>query len=71
MEILNVLGSVSINLCVIAEFYFIIRYLGVLIADRQNKNRRKKYSYCVLFCMIISLLILIISFIINFKRNNM
>ena len=52
-------------------FYSVIRWIAVLIADRSDIKRRKKYSIMCLISMVIIVLSMVISFIINFKRNTM
>ena len=51
--ILSELYTFVISILFIVQAYAIIRWVGVMFADRGNTRRRKKYAYMVLICVVI------------------
>ena len=51
--ILSELYTFVISILFIVQAYAIIRWVGVMFADRSNTRRRKKYAYMVLICVVI------------------
>ena len=51
--ILSELYTFVISILFIVQAYAIIRWVGVMFADRSNTRRRKKYTYMVLICVVI------------------
>lgn len=68
-RILSELYTFAVSVLFIVQAYAIIRWIGVMFADRSNVKRRKKYAYMVLACVVILMCFGVISVAIALARN--
>ena len=68
-KILSELYTFAISALFIVQAYAIIRWIGVMFADRSNIKKRKKYAYMVLACVVILMCMGAVSVAIALARN--
>ncbi|MCR4792252.1 MAG: hypothetical protein K5871_05850 [Lachnospiraceae bacterium] len=68
-KILSELYTFAVSALFIVQAYAIIRWIAVMIADRGNTAKRKKYAYMVLICVVILMCMGVLSVAIALARN--
>ena len=71
ITIIHIAGEIIVTASISGIIYSVIRYLGVLIGDRKNIGRRKKYAHICLICTAMLAVLFVISILLSLKSNNM
>lgn len=71
ITIIRTAGEIIVTASILGIIYSVIRYLGVLIGDRKNIGRRKKYAHICLICTAMLAVLFVISILLSLKSNNM
>lgn len=71
ITIIRIAGEIIVTASILGIIYSVIRYLGVLIGDRKNIGRRKKYAHICLICTAMLAVFFVISILLSLKSNNM
>ena len=71
ITIIRIAGEILVTASILGIIYSVIRYLGVLIGDRKNIGRRKKYAHICLICTAMLAVLFVISILLSLKINNM
>lgn len=71
ITIIRIAGEIIVTASILGIIYSVIRYLGVLIGDRKNIGRRKKYAHICLIYTVILAVLFVISILLSLKSNNM
>lgn len=71
ITIIRIAGEIIVTASILGIIYSVIRYLGILIGDRKNIGRRKKYAHICLICTAMLAVLFVISILLSLKSNNM
>ena len=71
ITIIRIAGEIIVTASILGIIYSVIRYLGVLIGDRKNIGRRKKYAHICRICTAMLAVLFVISILLSLKSNNM
>ena len=71
ITIIRIAGEIIVTAGILGIIYSVIRYLGVLIGDKENIGRRKKYAHICLICTAMLAVLFVISILLSLKSNNM
>lgn len=71
MDFWNIATIVFIGSIFLLILYSVIRWVGAMVADRKNEEKRKKYARMCAIGILILVVAMILGFIVNYSRNTM